>query len=400
MTKRFPLLVVGVVVTSAVLAWQASSFWTGDYPDEAGPVIDDLIHGRIGDFLAGRPLMGPVSLLLRAPFAALSLMTGGGGPAVLYDNAYRFGVFPCALAGGLLGLALFRIAERNRRGPLIAYSALVICTVNPLTVKAITSGHPEEILATALVLAAVLLALRERATASIIALALAIATKQWAVLAAPLVIIALPWSAARKPVLIAAAAGVLLAIPIVAANPDTFVSVNRDLLDVREGHTFPTSIWWPFTARAPGSNPVFHATPAWVGIASHPLIVLLGLAVPLWFRRQIRANPRQAALPVLALVFLLRCALDPVDNSYYHLPFLLTLVAADVLTGSMVATLIATATFVLLINTGSDPVIQAGVYCVFVVAAAAYLVERARGRDWLDVRSRGARGRAAAPQTR
>ena len=65
MLTRFHILVVAVVAVSAALAWQASSFWTGDYPAEAGPVVDSLIHGQLGDFLAGRPLMGPLSLLLR-----------------------------------------------------------------------------------------------------------------------------------------------------------------------------------------------------------------------------------------------------------------------------------------------------------------------------------------------
>jgi hypothetical protein len=32
-------------------------------------------------------------------------------------------------------------------------------------------------------------------------------------------------------------------------------------------------------------------------------------------------------LGLLALLFLLRCLLDPVDNVYYHLPFLLSLMA-------------------------------------------------------------------------
>ena len=32
-------------------------------------------------------------------------------------------------------------------------------------------------------------------------------------------------------------------------------------------------------------------------------------------------------LALLALLFLLRCLLDPVDNAYYHVPFLLSLMA-------------------------------------------------------------------------
>jgi len=388
------------VAAAAALAWQASSFWTGDYPAEAGPVIDSLIHGHIADFLSGRTLMGPVSLVLRAPFAALSLVTGGGGRVELYDSAYRFGVFPCALAGGILGLALYRKAEREGRGPLVRYGALVLATVNPLTVKAITYGHPEEILTSALVVAAFLSAVSRRAWTATLLLATAIATKQWALLAMPLLIVALPWPALRRPLLVIAGVGLLVAIPIVAADPGSFLHGNTPLLDVRTGQTFPTSVWWLVTAPVPGTDAVFHQMPDWLGLASHPLIIVVSVLVPLVFRTRLRANPREAIFPVLALVFLLRAALDPVDNSYYHLPFLMTLVAADVLTGTMLASLIATGSFVLLIDLAARPTAQAIVYLVWALVTGAYLWQRASGRDWLALRTRGARGPAAAPQPR
>lgn len=400
MLTRFHILVVAVVAASAALAWQASSFWTGDYPTEAGPVIDSLIHGRVADFLSGRPLMGPVSLVLRAPFAALSLVTGGGTRVELYDSAYRFGVFPCALAGGILGLALYRKAEREGRSALVRYGALVLATVNPLTVKAITYGHPEEIVASALVVAAFLAAISQRAWPATLLLATAIATKQWALLAVPLLIVALPWSALRKPLLALVGVGLLIAIPIIAVDPGSYVHANSHLLDVRTGQTFPTSVWWLVTGRAPGNDPVFHEMPGWLGLASHPLIVVVSVLVPLVFRTRLRANPRDAVFPVLALVFLLRAALDPVDNSYYHLPFLMTLVAADVLTGTLLASLIATGSFVLLIDLAAHPTAQAIVYLAWALVTGAYLWQRAGGRDWLAVRTRGARGPAAAPQPR
>ena len=39
----------------------------------------------------------------------------------------------------------------------------------------------------------------------------------------------------------------------------------------------------------------------------------------------------EAALPLIAILFLLRCALDPMDNAYYHVPLLLALLAFEVL---------------------------------------------------------------------
>jgi hypothetical protein len=56
------------------------------------------------------------------------------------------------------------------------------------------------------------------------------------------------------------------------------------------------------------------------------LIVLI--AVPLtvaWWRSR-RRTPDDA-LALLALLFLLRSLLDPVNNAYYHVPFLLSLTA-------------------------------------------------------------------------
>jgi hypothetical protein len=399
-TTRLNALVAGVVAASAVLAWHASSFWTGDYPVEAGPVIDSLVHGHVGDFLSGRPLMGPVSLILRAPFAALALVTGGGAPADLYDSAYRFGVFPCALAGGILGLVLYRLAEREHRSALVRYGALVLCTVNPLTVKAITYGHPEEILASALVVGALLAAVSGRGTATAVLLVLAVGTKQWALLAAPVLLLALPWALLRKPVLIMAGLGVLAAIPIVAADPAGFLRVNGDLLDVRTGQAFPTSIWWPFTPAANAGDRAFHEIPGWLGLASHPLIIVLSVAVALAFRADMRRDPRAVVPSVLALVFLLRAALDPVNNSYYHLPFLLTLIAADVLKGSVLASLVATAAFLVLIQLAPYPATQAVVYLICAVVSAAYLWQRARGRDWLAGVERGAAGPAVQTRSR
>src|SRR5215208_491358 len=82
-----------VLAASAWIAHRSNTRW--DYPLDAGPPIDDLAHLRIHDFLAARPDMGPLSLVLRAPFAAIGQLIGSGGSAHLYLDDYRFGVFPC-----------------------------------------------------------------------------------------------------------------------------------------------------------------------------------------------------------------------------------------------------------------------------------------------------------------
>jgi hypothetical protein len=79
--------------------------------------------------------------------------------------------------------------------------------------------------------------------------------------------------------------------------------------------------------------------PTWVAQILHPLIVLL--AVPLtaafWLRR--RRLDAHDVFALLALLFLLRCLLDPVDNAYYHVPFLVSLVAWESLAGRRVPVL-------------------------------------------------------------
>jgi len=50
------------------LACHLGSKWC----DEAGFPLHALIHGDLDGFFAQQPLMGPVTLLLRAPFAALA----------------------------------------------------------------------------------------------------------------------------------------------------------------------------------------------------------------------------------------------------------------------------------------------------------------------------------------
>ena len=62
---------------------------------------------------------------------------------------------------------------------------------------------------------------------------------------------------------------------------------------------------------------------------AHPLILLGAVPLSLLFLR--RGGAREDALGLLALLFLLRCVLDPVDNAYYHAPFLLALVAWEAL---------------------------------------------------------------------
>src|SRR2546423_14024097 len=68
----------------------------GDYieantsnPDNAAPAIHALIHGHIGPVPSVQPVMGPVSILIRAPFAAPGPPLGGRTPEYRPGGAAR-----------------------------------------------------------------------------------------------------------------------------------------------------------------------------------------------------------------------------------------------------------------------------------------------------------------------
>jgi len=167
-----------------------SPVWT-DYETEAQPAFEALAHGHLLGFLQLAPVYGG-SLIERAPFALLPGLWGGGSLAV-----YRAVAVPCLLAAALLGIWIVAGMRREGRSRLARAVALGICVANPMTLAALETGHPEELLGGCLCVAAALLACApevgtRRALASGLALGLAVANKQWALLALGPVLLALP----------------------------------------------------------------------------------------------------------------------------------------------------------------------------------------------------------------
>jgi hypothetical protein len=392
---------LGTAACAAYLSWRANSIW--DYPLDAGPPIDDLIHGRWHDFLIARPALGPVSLLLRAPFAALSLITGGGGREDIYNTAYRFGVFPCVMAAGIFGVYLANAMRERGRSIAACALAVALCVVNPVSLRAIHFGHPEEILGAAMVAGAALAALRGRVWAATALLALAIGTKQWAIVALPALALIAGRRRSTGPALALAGVGLAAAIPLLIADAGSLVNATKKLLDLRGTQVFPASIWWPF-APPPHPPPGMHVAvglrgmPDWLGLVGRPLLLTTSLLLPVLYRRRVAAHLATRALPLLALVLLLRCTLDPADNGYYHVPFFMVLLTADALAGRFAPT-IAVAVFLQLPTTlvPSAAGLNA-IYLSWAIPFAVYLAGRAYGLDWgALLRSRGARGQDAEP---
>jgi Glycosyltransferase family 87 len=316
-----------VALLSAWLASRATSL--GDWSSDSWPAVDALSHGRVGDYLSAEAMMGPFATLVQAPFAAL----GGGEMAA----AYKWAAFPCLLATGILGLYLGSIAARAG-GPRWAPWALgALCLVNPLTFEALERGHPEELLTAALAVGAVASAADGHGRRATLLLGLALATKQWAVIAILPTLMALPGNRLRAAAGAAAIAAVLV-LPGILAAPGAFSEVQGNAASTGDRVT-PYSVWYPLAtekavAYEVGSNELrdtVSEAPALVGALSHPLIVALALALPLaLIARRGRVGLSGAdAMGLLALLALSRCALDPVDNLYYHVPLLLALLGWD-----------------------------------------------------------------------
>ena len=68
--------------------------------------------------------------------------------------------------------------------------------------------------------------------------------------------------------------------------------------------------------------------PGWLAPLTRPILVGSAFAVSIaWWLRSGPSRNRDDVLGVLALVFLLRCMLDPWDLVYYHLPLVVALAA-------------------------------------------------------------------------
>jgi hypothetical protein len=323
MRRAAPVLAVLAVVLLTLRA--SAGMEPGlDYFGDASAAIDALARGDLTGFFASQPMMGSFSLLLRAPFVATVFDSS-------LDAVYFAGALPCILATVVLGLALARVAAE--RGQPLAVQGIVagLAVINPITFRALHWGHPEELLCAALCVGAVLAALRERELLAGILLGLAIATKQWALIAVLPVLIAAP----RRRLPLLAIAGALAAafyLPGLIANGDSFRGATEAAAGQAVGgaSTTPWSLWWPLADVADSPFGERYLAPDWVGTVSHPLIVLLPipLAALLWRRPDRRPDD---ALLLLALLFLLRCLLDNWNNDYYHAPFFVSLLAWETL---------------------------------------------------------------------
>lgn len=374
-------LLVSLVTAACCLGSVLLTTRLGDYSTDAGPAVLALAQGRFGQAAAVPFMMGPFSIVLRAPFVWAAGQLGAGE---LWS--YRVGILPCLAATALLGYTLVRRSRSSGRTGSCLLIVAVLAVLSPASIAAVQNGHPEELLAGVFCVAAVLLALDARWAWAGIALGLAVATKQWALLAViPTLLAAAPGSRLRL-MLAGTATAALVYVPFVARDPDAFMAATRAEAHVVSAAT-PETVWLLASHEKTvhlGGFPTltYHQLAHWVPPASHSLIVLIAipLGLILWRRGTHGADP----LALLALLFLLRCVLDPVDQGYFHVPFLLALLAWEVSAGALTtrglpavtlaASISLALTFDVLQAQGGNEWLIACVYLAWTGAVGAYLL--------------------------
>jgi hypothetical protein len=331
-----PVLALAVLAGAALLfLGTRDPFWSGDYMDEAWPAYLGLTRGGLDGMLLHVPtyagfvvgIGGPATLAVSHLLGGID--AAGRGVAAVYRLTAVPGV---AVLGGLAYVLGARV--RAAGAPRMVWALVVALAAGPLAYLALVYGHPEDVLAAPLCVVGVLCAREGRPVTAGLALAVAIACKQWAVLAVLPAMLAADRGALRVGVVAGVGAAAALG-PLMLLAPAGHAAPL-----VSSGALFhPHQIWWPLGVPA---DPAFVAAghgermaPAWLMPITHPLIVLLAfpLSALWWLRGGRSARRRDDALALLGLLFLERCALDPWNLVYYHLPLLLALLAWEVRRG-------------------------------------------------------------------
>ncbi|MDQ3934379.1 MAG: DUF2029 domain-containing protein [Actinomycetota bacterium] len=306
-----------------------------DYPgppcdvcDFAGPPIESLSRGDVGEFFSLQPVMGSVSLVLRAPFVALARVFGGGEKL-----GYQLGALACLLLAAGFAWLLMRAMARRGQSRVVQVVVAALVLGGPLSVQALKWGHPEELLAAGLCIGGVIAAARQRPTLAGVLIGLAFATKLWAWLAFLPALIVVASGARLRFSLWAAGAAALFVVPMFLGDPGRFMDQIHHYGVPGNGLT-PTNIWWVYgheAGQAVSSEQTLtgYALPALIGRLSHILVVVVALALTAlyWWKRRDR-EPLDV-LQLVALIFLLRCLLDPLTYSYHHIPFFVALIAYE-----------------------------------------------------------------------
>jgi hypothetical protein len=377
--RRIQLAFMGAAAAAASVFM---AFWptnVADYRGDAGPSLHALINGDVNAALGHPPAMGWFAIIFRAPVVFFARH----GSDLL---EYRVGNVPCVLVLAALGVWIVAEMQKENAPFLACAVVLALAILGPMNFHALQDGHPEELLGAALCVAAVLAAASGRSPlAAGLLLGLALATKQWAILAVGPALLAAPRGRLTLAATAIAVAGALTAIPALIGPHDVLsqgTTAARATIVAQ-----PDTIWWPLGhmhhISAAGMVVEKSTIPRWLAPLTHPLIAALGVVLPLLLFARSRRYfvPRDTALALLALLFLLRCALDPMTIGYYHVPLLVSLLALEALhhRRAPLLTLISSAVMWVLVahlRWGLEPAKIATVYLAWAIPLAAYLATR------------------------
>jgi hypothetical protein len=216
----------------------------------------------------------------------------------------------------------------------LVLAALALWLVAILWTRALLAGHPEEPLAAVLAVAAIAVAAGRRAVPAGILLALAIATKEWALLTAPAVLFAAgadEWRRAAVPAVIGV---VLLSGVMAVGNPSSFRSAHEGQRPVDQHKLTPATLWFRVGEKqvvGRSGDRVFYEIypPRLIGRWCRPFVILFALVASLLFWRR-RGFDAAGAFALAAFVLLARALLDTQTVSYHLIPMLIAVGAWEV----------------------------------------------------------------------
>lgn len=351
-----------VIVAGAMIlgGFSLREFIAPDYVHEQQDAFRALgAQGLSGyfDFLPGYPGAMMVELIAGWPAVAL-----GADDALTWRIVSVFGI-GVLVAALMAAVPLVRACGASSTSARVA---LLLAVASPAAYWALRIGHPEEVLSSGLLVAAVIAGARGHAVAAGVLLGLA-SGKAWAAVAA-LPVLGLLLPDPRRVAVALAAAGVTgLAIMLPAAiwapaSVDMLAQTGTAAI-FNTGHVF----WWfgtpiDMATLQTQTVPQPRIGPAWAGELSHPLILGVGVAIgltwcasvnkrllavsaPVAMRRTREQSARiaGAALLTIAGILVLRCVLDTWNVPYYILPALVCGALGEVLLGRLpVITLVAT----------------------------------------------------------
>jgi hypothetical protein len=318
---------LGLTLSGAFFAWLCGLppkvAKLSDFYREAWPAYHALSHGDVLGFIrTGPAYVG--SLVLRAPFALLATAVGGHSRAVAFATG-----LPCLAAAA--AFCAWLTSKPRDGGPVTwptRINPMLLFFISPILGGSLILGHPDEVLGAVLCVGGVVLASRGRGGWCGLLLGLAVVNKTSALVAIPVALAVAPRGVRWRALGIAAVVAGAFLVPITLIRDQTMTAsgAGATLGTQTVGLFFsPQLLWWL------GSR-------SWIVREAHPIIVLCacGCAALWWAVRARRPSDGDAtteAVQLLALVLLLRAALDPWNNIYYELGFVLALMTYEVLCG-------------------------------------------------------------------